>query len=188
MIGECWCWIWSSQLMSIWSPDGAEGATLVFEILVLLPEAVHKVQISSMFWHILSKIYEVPTINVLGRPKNRIIFQHILQLKQIYGWFPHDLCPKIWFSVAFSHEHDDFPIFVYSSPKKPTDFFSGIPTIASWRPSRLRLGEPPQGRCQAGCLTAGYWGLLQLDISKLSGGRTMPWIVTNSDYNIIVVI
>jgi hypothetical protein len=37
-------------------------------------------------------------------------------------------------------------------------------------------------------LTAGYWGLLQLDISKLSGGRTMPWIVTNSDYNIIVVI
>jgi hypothetical protein len=71
--------------MSIWSPDGAEGATLVFEILVLLPEAVHKVQISSMFWHILSKIYEVPTINVLGRPKNRIIFQHILQLKQIYG-------------------------------------------------------------------------------------------------------
>ena len=124
----------------------------------------------------------------LGPPKNRIIFQHILQLKQIYGWFPHDLCPKIWFSVAFSHEHDDFPIFVYSSPKKPTDFFSGIPTIASWRPSRLRLGEPPQGRCQAGCLTAGYWGLLQLDISKLSGGRTMPWIVTNSDYNIIVVI
>ena len=69
--------------MSIWSPDGAEGATLVFEILALLPEAI--VQFSSMFWHIVSKIYEVPAINVLGRPKNRILFQHILQLQEIYG-------------------------------------------------------------------------------------------------------
>lgn len=81
-----------------------------------------------------------------------------------------------------------FPQFFQFFPQKNHGFSTGIPTIHEDPVAFVLESRPRAGAKLGAWLRVTEAWMLQLDISKLSGGRTMPWIVTTSDYNIIVFI